>query len=1063
MVPKLDPAWLATLSTQIAELERSRLEEAVPGVMDLEDLFMNPEQVFFSIEGLASFWKVNAGVDFAQHMTDFVVGSHTHRQSGLFVIVLGTPSKLSVFVSLGTSLATRTMLEGLFPGIRLREVQAREILPQLYESYVYQGILTGIPTGRSTPSSGSPPRQMPSGGGGGEGGQEQSSPPPSAGSQEESSGQLERVIRGMQGASWTYIVQAHPRPRSVVTEIRLSVVDLLASVSSQMKTQQQTTRNDNLQVTATQSGGQTTTMSGEIVNYRAQYLVRLLERELERLDRAVAAGQWTVSTFFGADNDQDVRRLASLLLGTMGGRDSRPDPLRAMFCAHNGLPISSFNTYLTSDEVATLVQFPREEVPGMAIHDFVLFDVDFRAPATDTLALGHIQQNGRDIHDTYNISLDALTKHAVVVGVTGSGKTTTVMNLLDRMIEAKRPFLVIEPAKTEYRALYMALADRAEIHIYTLGNENVAPFRLNPFEFETGDEPGDTSVLAHIDFLKAVFNASFVLYSPMPHVLEMALNEVYEDKGWDLASSTNSRIANWSERHNYAIFPTLTDIYRKIDIVTERLGYHDEIERNVKAGLKARVGSLRLGSKGLMLDTARGISMEYLLSYPTILEMEGIGSDEEKTFVMGLFLSRLYEYRRLQSTHSNALSTGLRHLIVFEEAHRLLKNTSTQVGDESANMRAQAIEMFTNMLSEIRAYGQGVLVAEQIPSKLAPDVLKNTNLKIVHRLIAQDDRQSLGQTMNLNEQQVMHLGVLNPGMAAVYAEGADHAYLVRFENYKRKIIPLRDSLLKQISPAYVSIRASQALSDMDQYEITFSSFGAPDVQVFQMADRLLETTRSQWLWANIMLRSLLSRNKLPEVLKRLAEYIEAETAHMSIEKRRETVRMTIVLGCAAMLGARGALYGWPYPLVEELRVLLTQSLLTLFQLGDLEAIGAELDQFCQLYEEHTRRDQGPFPGCVHCLAKCLYRSDVQLLLSQKDVARFDQEITSDAYPSLDERYAAAAVAVTGMADTWLGEQRLVAADVGYCAALHASTRTDLTEYEQILVGDNLMPFLLVEP
>src|SRR5581483_7498812 len=187
-------------------------------------------------------------------------------------------------------------------------------------------------------------------------------------------------------------------------------------------------------------------------------------------------------------------------------------------------------------------------------------------------------------------------------------------------------------------------------------------------------------------------------------------------------------------------------------------------------------------------------------------------SDDEKTFLMGLLLARLYEYRRLQAS-SGTLSGGFQHLLVFEEAHRLLLNTPTQVDSESSNMRAQAIEVFTNMLSEVRAYGQGVLVAEQIPSKLAPDVMKNTNLKIVHRLIAQDDRQSIGQTMNLSHDQQTHLGILTPGMAAVYAEGADHAYLVRMENYKRKIAPLPDDALKRISGEYASVRPFQTILD----------------------------------------------------------------------------------------------------------------------------------------------------------------------------------------------------------------------------------------------------------
>ena len=402
----------------------------------------------------------------------------------------------------------------------------------------------------------------------------------------------------------------------------------------------------------------------------------------------------------------------------------------------------------------------------------------------------------------YNISINALAKHAVVVGVTGSGKTTTVMNLLDAAVEAKKPFLVIEPAKTEYRALYNALKPRADLRVYTLGNEIVVPFRMNPFEFETNEEPGSVSLLGHIDFMKNVFNAAFPLYAPMPQVLEAALYEIYEDRGWDLTSGINHRLKNWGERHIYPIFPTMTDLYYKTEEVTNRLGYHHEIESNVKAALKSRIGSLRIGSKGLMLDCARGIPMEILLNTPTILELENIGNDDEKTFIMGLFLAKLYEYRRMLATMGFIpLGAGFQHLIVIEEAHRLLKKVGdTQVGDEGSNPRAQAIEVFTNMISEVRAYGQGIVVAEQIPSKLAPDVMKNTNLKIVHRIIAKDDRESIGQTMNLNEEQQNHLGVLTPGMAAIYAEGADHAYLVRLENYKRNLSPLVEKETQEAEP-----------------------------------------------------------------------------------------------------------------------------------------------------------------------------------------------------------------------------------------------------------------------
>jgi hypothetical protein len=1060
MIPGFDVESLNKLGKLISRLERFHLEGATPDVFDADDLFDEDEQVFFAVQGLADFWSNSTVVDFAQYMTDLVIGAHNQSHADLTLVMLGTPEDLSIFLSLGTASTARAILEGIFPGIILDPIAAPEILGRLRTCCAVKGLLTGIPSRNQR----------------NEQGQKIADP-----QRQRDQPLLERVIRGMHGATWAYIVQAHPRPRSKVIEDRMKSIDLLTQITSRSRVQWQSTQQESQQITTTTSGGQTQTYSGDLVNYRAQYLIRLLERELERLDQGAATGQWIVRTCFGAAQTDDARRLASLLLGTLAGTDSRPEPLRASLCQPGGLSLEEFATFLTSEEVATLIQFPREEVPGYTIQDYVRFDVAFRVPEDMTLPLGKIQQNGRDTPGTFNISLDALAKHAVVIGVTGSGKTTTVMSLLDRVIEAGKSFLVIEPAKTEYRGLRSALTPRTELRIYTLGSEMMAPFRLNPFEFETNDEPGSVSLLTHIDFLKAVFNAAFILYAPMPHVLEEALHEVYEDKGWDIASGINRRVPDWSQRHRYPIFPTLTDLYRKVEVVTERLGYHDEVERNVKAGLKARIGSLRLGSKGLMLDTARGIPMHDLLSKPTILEMENIGNDDEKTFLMGLFLAKLYEFRRLQAT-TGILAEGLQNLMVIEEAHRLLQNTSTHIDVESANPRAQAIEVFTNMLSEMRAYGQGVLVAEQIPSKLAPDVLKNTNLKIVHRLIAYDDRQSIGHTMNLNAEQQTYLGILTPGMAAVYAEGADHAYLVRMENYKRKISPLVDAQLRFISREYASVASFQSIPDLAEYDLPRTPAGGPDPITYQTASKLLDTQSCRWLWAGLLLRLMTSPTHVYDTLLHFSEQIEAEMPYLSPDEHDAVMRMLLVQGSSQIMHERGAQFGWSYAQVEELRVLLTRGLLGLLQAYHMaqtsttleqqelinqvqqavEKATEPLDQFTDAYQLLMRRRQGPFMGCLHCPAKCLYRAEVQTLLSARDQQWLDSELAGSAQGTSEERYAAVAQATTHLAQNWLGdeEERDELPAITYCTALHLVVKQNLTEYEQATAGTRLKASIL---
>ena len=1036
--------WNEELGKYIDARERSFLENRAPGEFDLADIL--DEYSFVSIQGLTGFWDAQPGIDFAQHITDLVTAAHNQLQEPLVVVLAGTPQKLSVYVSLGNPRMTKAILEGIIPGIRLEGVipgvrpdpaVVKNLSRRLGPHFQYKGILSGIPS-RKTASASS----------GGKGREEQKGPESPSASLDSLS-QLERIVRGMHEGTWAYIVHAHPRPREAVVKSRLEVIDQLADIISTSRFQRQATNQESSQRNPVISGGNTETLSGEMISYRAQYLIRLLERELERLDQAMGTGQWSVKSYFGARTQEDVQRLASLLVGTLAGKDSRPDALRVSFCRGGGAYLADFDTFLSSDEVATLIQFPREEVPGLAIHDYVRFDVDFRPIASANLELGLIQQHGKDTHDAYAISLDDLAKHGVVVGVTGSGKTTTVMNLLDRVVDAGKSFLVIEPAKREYRALRNALAGRTDLRIYTLGNENVAPFRLNPFEFETTDEPGSASVVNHIDFLKAVFNAAFILYAPMPYVLEMALHEIYEDKGWDLASGQNIRLpeSEWPKRHLYPIFPTLTDLYRKVEVVTDRLGYDGRVEQDVKAGLKARIGSMRIGSKGLMLDTARGISMQQLLSVPTLLELEDIGGDDEKTFLMGLLLAKLYEYRRLQAASGMRLS-GLQHVIIFEEAHRLLKNTDTQVSTESSNLRGQAIEVFTNMLSEVRAYGQGVLVAEQIPAKLAPDVLKNTNLKIAHRIVAQDDRESVGQTMNLNREQMTHLGILPAGTAAIYAEGADHAYLVRLENYKRKLAPLSDTKLKGESPKYASVKPYLSVLEMERYPVPRSAFDGPDPMIYQDAGRLLDTPSGRRLWANLLIRTVFSRPQLPSMLKLLRQLIVHEMPSLPAQRREATLRMSIVRGCFEALHERGAASGLLYTRVEEMRLSLTQGLLTLLKTDDLSLASSDLDRFARKYEQHLEREHGPFTGCVHCSAKCLYRFDVRNLLSRVEKEWIDDDMQKNAY-------AAMAKTVKGIAKRWLGESNSAVPGLGYCGALHVASSLQLTEYEQGIFADRL--------
>src|SRR5262249_16475663 len=238
----------------------------------------------------------------------------------------------------------------------------------------------------------------------------------------------------------------------------------------------------------------------------------------------------------------------------------------------------------------------------------------------ERVQLGKVIHRMRVTETSYTIARDSLTKHVFVAGVTGAGKTNTIFLLLKEAPRHGVPFLVLEAAKTEYRALLDHPDVRDMLQIFTLGNENVSPFRLNPFEVPPGIPIG-----VHIDLLRSVFTASFGMWSPLPQVLEQSLHSIYADRGWNVASNTNDRLGD--EELSVDAFPTLSDLVAKVDEVIKRHGHDPEAEGRIRGALKARLDSLRAGGKGRLLDVQRSLPIEILLEHPTIIELENMGDD----------------------------------------------------------------------------------------------------------------------------------------------------------------------------------------------------------------------------------------------------------------------------------------------------------------------------------------------------------------------------------------------------------------------------------------------------
>lgn len=481
-----------------------------------------------------------------------------------------------------------------------------------------------------------------------------------------------------------------------------------------------------------------------------------MERRHRELRQAATSGLWRVHLRAGAATPQAAARVAALVCASA-------DLSRLPYAL---VPGAAGPFEASTQLVAALARPPVREVAGVRFVMRPEFDVtpESAGAADAGVPLGRVlDRNRRDV-GPLSVPLSSLNRHTFVCGATGAGKSQTVRSLLTAASRAGLPWLVVEPAKAEYRAMAARLPD-AEVIAIRPGDTEAIAAGINPLEPATGPGGRPFPLQTHADLVRALFLAAFDAEEPFPQVLSAALSRCYERLGWDLALGEPSAPGAAPR------YPSLSDLQDAAEQVVAEIGYGQEITDNVRGFIRVRLSSLRLGTTGRFFEGGHPIDFDALLARNVVLEIEDVGDDRDKAFLMGTVLVRLVEHLRMRQRQGAA--TGLRHLSVFEEAHRLLRRS------EHAGPGSHAVETFASLLAEIRAYGEGLIVAEQIPSKLVPDVIKNTAVKIVHRLPAQDDRDAVGATMNITEAQSQFLVTLTPGEGAVFTDGMDFPHLVR--------------------------------------------------------------------------------------------------------------------------------------------------------------------------------------------------------------------------------------------------------------------------------------------
>lgn len=372
----------------------------------------------------------------------------------------------------------------------------------------------------------------------------------------------------------------------------------------------------------------------------------------------------------------------------------------------------------------------------------------------NTIKLGEVISGNKKV--MIGCPYKSWTQHALIVGMPGTGKTTFSVNILTQFAKKGIPFLAIEPTKAEYRAMIDTIDD---LQIFTPGNNEVSPLIINPFI-----PPKGIRLEQYIPSLVGAFKAAFSMDGPLEMLFLKAVNACYNEYGW----KSRSKLGD----DDVAVFGMFEYIlcFKKI---MKTMEYNKDVRSNLEtAGLLRLMNLIEQNSN--IYNNINTVSIEDLLSKPTVLELNAIDNQEQKALIMALLLSSICVY-----TKNNQIGDGrLKNVILIDEAHVLF-----DTGSESKDVTVKTIQ---NMILEIRSYGTSIIIADQKPSSVPEGVVSNTNVKVSFRLASAKERTLIAESTDMDDIKKDHLSKLEVGQAYVHFDKLNFAQLVQTEDTRKR-------------------------------------------------------------------------------------------------------------------------------------------------------------------------------------------------------------------------------------------------------------------------------------
>ena len=599
-------------------------------------------------------------------------------------------------------------------------------------------------------------------------------------------------------------------------------------------------------------------------------LLNRIDVQLERIKEFETFGMWECAAYFISEEPPVAEIAAATYKSIIQGKNSgvevssinswNEDNAKEIIKNINNFEHPSFRyndnifvkatSLISSKELGIQMGLPKKSVIGFPVVEHSSFAqevITYNANEDNdrkSITIGKIFNMGKITEKVMQLSKESMAMHTFITGSTGSGKSNTIYEILDQLDIVGIKFMIIEPAKGEYKNVF-----GNKNNVTVLGtNPNFSELlRINPFKF-----PKSVHVLEHVDRLIEIFNVCWPMYAAMPAVLKDAVLSAYEDCGWDLVESVN-RISD-------ELFPTFADLERELWTVIENSAYSEELKGNYIGSLVTRIKSLTNGLNGQIFASDE-IDNKLLFDENVIIDLNRIGSLETKSLIMGILVMRLNEYRMSEATEMNS---KLKHVTVLEEAHNILKRVSTEQNSESSNVSGKSVEMLSNAIAEMRTYGEGFIIADQSPNAVDVSAIRNTNTKIIMRLPDEVDRRLAGKAAALKDEQLDEIAKLPKGVAVVYQndwiepvlckinkfEGKEELY-----NYTREYIEKIDEykLKQELLKLLLKTKVNQEITPNIEYiDNTLTKSKLSTMQKIEVLELLNEYRKTEKLkiWEN---------------------------------------------------------------------------------------------------------------------------------------------------------------------------------------------------------------------